>query len=69
MPIRTYKCKCCDTVFDNLELGGDDKPQCNSCSSLDVTRQITAAGGYTFQGGNGASTTPKGSGSFKRTKR
>lgn len=44
MPIYTYKCKKCGTVFDFLMLTKNDTPECQKCGSTDVDKQYSVFG-------------------------
>lgn len=67
MPIREYICKDCGHIFENFERGDEDKPtQCTQCDSGKIERLLSAHGGYSISGSNGASVRPRKAGSFKR---
>ena len=44
MPIYTYRCKRCGSMFDFLKVKRSEKPVCPKCKSIDLEKQITAAG-------------------------
>lgn len=39
MPLYTYRCRACDTVFETL-IRSSDVPACPGCASTDLERQI-----------------------------
>ncbi|MBF0324967.1 MAG: zinc ribbon domain-containing protein [Alphaproteobacteria bacterium] len=39
MPLYTYRCKSCDTIFETLVMGSD-LPACDKCGSADLERQL-----------------------------
>jgi putative FmdB family regulatory protein len=44
MPIYTYKCRDCGTVFDFLMIKQSEKPQCEKCGSENLEKQLSAPG-------------------------
>ena len=65
MPIREYECNNCKKIFDHLEMtticteGQGEPVKCPRCECVDVTRRVSTYGGYSINGNNSASTTPK----------
>jgi len=41
MPIYSYKCNTCDTVFDELVMSSDDEVLCPNCKTFDLKRLVT----------------------------
>ena len=51
MPIYEYKCKKCDTIFEELQSINDDPlKECPTCK-CEVERLISGGGGFIFKGG------------------
>jgi putative FmdB family regulatory protein len=68
VPLRDYKCLQCNHTEELLIRSDADVPtRCSVCQSEQIEQAITAHGGYQFNSGP-SSVTPKGSGSFKRSK-
>jgi putative FmdB family regulatory protein len=44
MPIYSYKCKKCGRLFDFLKIKASEKPVCPRCGSMELDKQIAAAG-------------------------
>lgn len=67
MPLREYFCTDCNYEFTYLEMHPEDQPHdCERCEGKHIERMISAFGGYSMNGTNGASTTPKTAGSKRR---
>jgi len=60
MPIYTYRCKKCGTVFDFLMLTKNDTPQCQKCGSTDVEKKFSAFGVRSSSAKTSSSCTPQG---------
>ncbi len=68
MPLHDYKCFKCENFFEAWQ--SNFQPEtitCPECGCTEVQKQMSLYGGYKIKGTNGGSTTPKGSGSFKRS--
>ena len=67
-PLYSYLCNACAHEFEELCSTEDrlERKECPHCETLTGTWIPSAAGGYRMTGDNGASQTPKGSGSWKR---
>jgi len=69
MPIREFICKDCGHIEEALvRYPGDEPIECAHCQCRILHILPSYPGGYTISGNNGASTTPKSAGSFKRKK-
>jgi putative FmdB family regulatory protein len=49
MPIYEYVCKTCGNEFELL-IRGEEKPECPSCSSKDLTRNFSSPAAHTSAG-------------------
>jgi putative FmdB family regulatory protein len=66
-PRYDYECSNNHQFERDVKLADLDKPleSCPECGA-EVKKSISAHAGYFISGGNGASTRPRGSGSFKK---
>lgn len=44
MPIYEYRCKKCETFFEELVFSEEKKPECPSCGDISVEKQFSAFG-------------------------
>jgi len=66
-PLRDYQCRECSHVWEEFIQTKEDIPDaCVQCDSAKVDPLPGAHGGYRIRGSNSASTTPRGTGSFKK---
>ncbi len=66
MPLFDYKCTQCDERIEIFFRKGDpEPPSCQKCQAP-MEKTISAHGGYSIGGPNGASQRPKNAGSFKK---
>lgn len=69
MPIYEYLCQWCGTTKEFIVKPGEIySVECPGCEHPEMTRQMSAHGGYKIKGDNSASTKPSQSGSFKGKK-
>ncbi len=64
MPLYEFLCSKCLIEFEAIAKFKEEV-KCPECKGI-AERQLSSYGGYKVNGSNGASTTPKGSGSFRK---
>lgn len=69
MPLKEYLCRDCTQIWEEYIQTQEDEPlKCLHCESPKIEKRLSSHGGYQINGSNGASSRPKSSGSFKRSK-